>query len=170
MLFSANTRREDKLLLLILGKVAKPRCFQNATMPKDCIYKSSKRAWTTAALFKKYVRLLKSLKQSKGMCFLLSTAPPMARLKISKRSLWNFYQRTQPQYRSPWIKALLRQRGSYTAKVFCNVCSLHMMPTRDTRSTCWCNTFIKPFMERAGTCDCKLLCTCRIFLVARRTG
>ncbi|KAH7977946.1 hypothetical protein HPB49_004029 [Dermacentor silvarum] len=58
VLFGANATDVDKLPLLILGKAEKPRCCRNATIPKECIYRSNKRAWMTAAIFEDYVRLL----------------------------------------------------------------------------------------------------------------
>ncbi|XP_064479166.1 tigger transposable element-derived protein 4-like [Ornithodoros turicata] len=55
VLFGANATGDDKLPLLILGKAGKPRCFRGATLPKDCVYRSNKRAWMTAAIFEDYV-------------------------------------------------------------------------------------------------------------------
>uniref|UniRef100_A0A023GKX0 Putative tigger transposase n=1 Tax=Amblyomma triste TaxID=251400 RepID=A0A023GKX0_AMBTT len=58
VLLGANATGEDKLPLLILGKAEKPRCFRNATVPNECVYRSNKRAWMTAAIFEDYVRLM----------------------------------------------------------------------------------------------------------------
>lgn len=51
VLFGANATGEDKLPLLILGKVEKLRCFRNANISYECIYSSNKRMWMTAAIF-----------------------------------------------------------------------------------------------------------------------
>ncbi|XP_070395519.1 tigger transposable element-derived protein 4-like [Dermacentor albipictus] len=60
VLFGANMSSSHKLLLLIIGKVEKPRCFKNARLPPkdDVLYRSNKKAWMTAALFEEYVRHL----------------------------------------------------------------------------------------------------------------
>nr|XP_054926018.1 Krueppel-like factor 8 [Dermacentor andersoni] len=43
VLFGANATGEDKLPLLIPGKAEKLRCFRNAMIPMECIYRSNKR-------------------------------------------------------------------------------------------------------------------------------
>lgn len=83
VLFGANATGEDKLPLLILGKAAKPRCFRNATIPKDCIYRSNRRAWMTAAVFEEYVRLLdrKFRAKQRRVLFVIDNCPSHGKIE-----------------------------------------------------------------------------------------
>ena len=54
LLLTANMSGTDKLTPMIIGKSKKPRCFINVkSLP--VIYESSKKAWTTADIFSKWV-------------------------------------------------------------------------------------------------------------------
>ncbi|KAK8758167.1 hypothetical protein V5799_004198 [Amblyomma americanum] len=77
VLFGANATGEDKLSLLILGKAEKRRCFRNAAIPKECIYRSNKRAWMTAAIFEDYVRLMDRRFRAKNrqLLFVIDNCP-----------------------------------------------------------------------------------------------
>ncbi|KAH8038476.1 hypothetical protein HPB51_001649 [Rhipicephalus microplus] len=48
----------DKASLLVIGKLAKPRCFKGARLPSRVIFHSNTKAWMTAKLFEEYVRLI----------------------------------------------------------------------------------------------------------------
>lgn len=56
-LFCANEDGSEKLPVFVIGKSAKPRCFENLrTLP--CSYNFNKNAWMTSALFSKFLQQL----------------------------------------------------------------------------------------------------------------
>lgn len=56
VLLCCNADGSDKHVPLVIGKAAKPRCFKNIrSLP--VIYKNSKRAWMTSAIFVEWLRL-----------------------------------------------------------------------------------------------------------------
>lgn len=72
LLVACNMTGTEKLPLVVIGKAAKPRCFKGIkTLPVQ--YESSKKAWITADLFKKWVIQLdrKFEREGRNVCLIL---------------------------------------------------------------------------------------------------
>lgn len=92
----------DKLPLLVIGKAAKPRCFNNVRhLPVE--YTNNKKSWMTASIFEKYVRKLDSIMFHAGrkICLVLDNCSAHPKLNnLNNVKLFylppNTTARTQP--------------------------------------------------------------------------
>ena len=76
VLVAANMSGKEKLPLFVIGKTAKPRCFNNVkSLPVD--YAANKKAWMTSDLFVSWLRKLdkKYLLQGRSIAMIVDNCP-----------------------------------------------------------------------------------------------
>ena len=76
VLVAANMSGKEKLPLFVIGKTAKPRCFNNVkSLPVD--YAANKKAWMTSDLFVSWLRKLdkKYLMQGQSIAMVVDNCP-----------------------------------------------------------------------------------------------
>ena len=76
VLVAANMSVKEKLPLFVIGKTAKPRCFNNVkSLPVD--YAANKKAWMTSDLFVSWLRKLdkKYLLQGRSIAMIVDNCP-----------------------------------------------------------------------------------------------
>ncbi|KAH7964628.1 hypothetical protein HPB51_027131 [Rhipicephalus microplus] len=56
--FCINMTGTDKTPLLVIEKLAKPRCFKGIRLPSEVVYRINTKAWMTAKFFEEYVHLI----------------------------------------------------------------------------------------------------------------
>ena len=71
-----NEDDSEKILLWIIGKYAKPRCFKNVNMNSlDCQYRANKKAWMTSVLFDEYVRSFDQMMHGRRVLLVVDNCP-----------------------------------------------------------------------------------------------
>ena len=86
----------DKLLMFVIGKTRKPRCFKNVKF-LPCRYRHQKKSWMDWILFEEWVRELdrKFLSEGRNVALVIDNCPAHPHIENPKAIKLFFYLRTQ---------------------------------------------------------------------------
>lgn len=123
-------KKEDPI---VIGKYAKPRCFNNLKdikRPYGCWYYPNPKAWMNTEIMKEVLaRLNEKLKRKKCNILLLMVMLRVTLIALPiafQTSLLTFFRKTQRQRRSPLTLASLQTGRSSTRRSFCGMFALRL--------------------------------------------